>query len=59
MNVSSGLLLGLDDILSLFDQVLQEELGGSGDGKGSVVRAVGNVVVGVDDFLDSGDWLGR
>jgi hypothetical protein len=55
LNVSSGLLLGLDDILTLLDQVLQEEFGGSGDGKGGVVRAVGNVVVGVDDLLDSGD----
>jgi hypothetical protein len=37
LNVSSGLLLGLDDILTLFDEVLQEEFGGSGDGKGGVV----------------------
>lgn len=37
LDVSPGLLLGLDDILSLFDQILQEQLGSGGDGKGGVV----------------------
>ena len=37
LDVSSGLLFGLDNILSLFNQVLKEKLSRSGDGESSVV----------------------
>lgn len=55
LNIPPRLLLALDDVVGLLDEVLQEHFGGDGDHEGGVVGAVGDVVVGCDDFLYAGD----
>jgi hypothetical protein len=48
-------MFALDLIVCLIDQMLQEELGGDGDDESGVVRALRNVRIYVDDFLDASD----
>ena len=40
-------------------EVLDEHFGGEGDGEGGVFGDVEAFGVGVDDFLDAGDWWGE
>ena len=55
LDVSARLALRLDDVVRLFDEVLQEHLSSDGDYEGSVVRAAVDVVVLRDDLLDTSD----
>jgi hypothetical protein len=52
-------VFALDLVEGLFDEVLQEQLGGEGDEEGGVVGALGDIRVDVDDLLDSGHWRGE
>jgi hypothetical protein len=52
-------MFAFDLVEGLFDEVLQEQLGGEGDEKGGVVGALGDVRVDVDDLLDAGHWRGE
>ena len=54
LHVPPRLPLGLDDVVGLLDEVLQEHLGRGGDDEGGVVGAVADVVVCVDNFLHAG-----
>ena len=55
LDVSSRLTLRLDDVVRLFDKMLQEHLGSDGDYECGVVRAAVDVVVLRDDLLDTSD----
>jgi hypothetical protein len=48
-------MFAFDLIVCLVDQVLQEELSGESDDKGSIIRALRNVRIYVDDLLDASD----
>ena len=55
LDVSARLALRLDNVVRLFDEVLQEHLSSDGDHECGVVRAAVDVVVLRDDFLDTSD----
>jgi hypothetical protein len=55
LNVSARLALGFDNVVRLFDEVLQEHLSSDGDNECSVVRAAVDVVVLRDDLFDTSD----
>ena len=55
LDVSARLALRLDDVVRLFDKMLQEHLSSDGDYEGGVVRAAVDVVVLRDDLLDTSD----
>ena len=48
-------MFALDLIVRLFDEMLEEHFRGDCDDEGGIVRALVDVGVGVDDFLDTGD----
>ena len=55
LDISSRLPFALDNVVGLLDEVLKEHLRGDGDHESGIVRAVGDVVVGCDDLLYTGD----
>jgi hypothetical protein len=55
LDVSARLALRLDNVVRLFDEMLQEHLSSDGDYEGGVVRAAVDVVVLRDDLLDTSD----
>jgi hypothetical protein len=55
LNVSARLALGFDNVVRLFDEVLQEHLSSDGDNECGVVRAAVDVVVLRDDLFDTSD----
>ena len=55
LDVSARLALRFDNIVRLFDKVLQEHLSSDGDNEGGVVRAIVDVVVLRDDLFDTSD----
>jgi hypothetical protein len=55
LDVSSGLLLRLDDFMGLFDEMLHEHLCRYGDHECGVVGASVNIFICVDDLLHSCD----
>jgi len=55
LDVSARFALRLDNVVRLFDEVLQEHLSSDGNNEGGVVRAAVDVVVLRDDFLDTSD----
>lgn len=56
LDVPPRLALGLDDVVALLDEVLQEHLSSDCYDEGGVVGALVDVVVLLDDLLDTGDW---
>jgi hypothetical protein len=55
LDVSARLALRLDNVVGLFDEMLQEHLSSDGDYEGGVVGTAGNVAVLRDDLLDTSD----
>jgi hypothetical protein len=55
LDVSARLALRLDNVVRLFNKMLQEHLSSDGDYEGGVVRAAVDVVVLRDDLLDTSD----
>lgn len=55
LDVSARLALRLDDVVRLFNEMLQEHLSSDGDDEGGVVRAAVDVVVLRDDLLNTSD----
>lgn len=56
LNISSRSLLGFDNLVRLFDQMLNEHLGCDCDNEGCIVGAVLDFVIGVNDLLDASHW---
>ena len=48
-------MFALDLVVSLFDEMLEEHFSGDCDDEGGIVRALVDVGIGVDDFLDAGN----
>lgn len=51
LNIASGPLLGFDDLVCLFNEVLDEHLSCDCDDKCSIIGAVLDFIIGVNDFL--------
>ena len=55
LQVAADFALRLDDVVRLLDEILQKLLGSYSNGKGSVVGAVVDILVCMDNLLDTGD----
>ena len=54
--VPPRLVLRFDYVQRPLDEILQKLLGGDSNGKGCIVRAGGQIVVGVNDLLDASHY---